>query len=160
MSAGKKKNPPIAADAIPEDKPLTVKQDKFIREYIATGNGAESARLAGYSENTAREMASENLTKPHIKKAIDQRRTETMQDLDEKIAWLTDQLTKEATDAENGDSTRVRALEVLGRVFGAFAPEKQEITQYSGAFLADLEEIEPEPITLEEEKPLENNNLH
>ena len=83
-----------------------------------------------------------------------------MQDLDEKIAWLTEQLTKEATDAENGDSTRVRALEVLGRVFGAFAPEKQEITQFSGAFLADLEEIEPEPIVLDDEKPLENNNLH
>lgn len=53
-----------------ESKRLTARQAKFVAEYCATGNGSEAARRAGYSSRTAREMASENLTKPAIKAAI------------------------------------------------------------------------------------------
>lgn len=49
---------------------LTLKQSRFVDAYIATGNGAMAAIAAGYSEATAREMAHENLTKPHIMRAI------------------------------------------------------------------------------------------
>jgi phage terminase small subunit len=49
---------------------LTLKQSRFIDAYIATGNGAKAAIEAGYSEATAREMAHENLTKPHIVRVI------------------------------------------------------------------------------------------
>lgn len=49
---------------------LTVKQKKFAKHYAATGNGAQSAKAAGYSKNSAPEIASENLTKPNVRKAI------------------------------------------------------------------------------------------
>jgi phage terminase small subunit len=49
---------------------LTLKQSRFVDAYIATGNGAKAAVVAGYSEATAREMAHENLTKPHIVSVI------------------------------------------------------------------------------------------
>ncbi len=49
---------------------LTEKQRIFCHEYIIDWNGARSARVAGYSENTAKEMSCENLTKPHIKDYI------------------------------------------------------------------------------------------
>jgi phage terminase small subunit len=49
---------------------LTPKQEKFCREYILDYNGARSARSAGYSEDTAKEIASENLTKPNIRAYI------------------------------------------------------------------------------------------
>ncbi len=52
---------------------LTVKQARFCDEYIACGNGAEAARLAKYSPRTARQIASENLTKPYIQTAIQAR---------------------------------------------------------------------------------------
>jgi hypothetical protein len=42
---------------------LTVKQCKFIKHYIKTGNGSESARVAGYKN---RHSAYETLTNPHI----------------------------------------------------------------------------------------------
>lgn len=45
---------------------LTGKQKKFCEEYIFDFNGTRSAIAAGYSENTAAEIASENLTKPNI----------------------------------------------------------------------------------------------
>ena len=45
---------------------LTGKQKRFCEEYIFDYNGTRAAIVAGYSENTAAEIASENLTKPNI----------------------------------------------------------------------------------------------
>ena len=141
-------------------KKLTTKEQLFVMEYLACNSGAEAARRAGYSENTAKEIAYENLTKPHIKDAIEQKRTEQLGDIESRTDWLVNRLTVEATDETNGESTRVRALEVLGKVFGSYAPEKAEVTTYSGAFLADLDLNEP----LDDELPVENwnesNDLH
>ena len=48
-------------------KKLTAKQKKFCELYISTNfNGAEAARLAGYSENSARQIASKLLTNVDI----------------------------------------------------------------------------------------------
>lgn len=51
---------------------LTEKQKKFCEFYIFDWNGTKAAIKAGYSEHTAKEIASENLTKPNIKAYIDQ----------------------------------------------------------------------------------------
>lgn len=45
---------------------LRDKQEKFCREYILDYNATQAALRAGYSEKTARSIASENLTKPDI----------------------------------------------------------------------------------------------
>ena len=129
-------------------------------EYLACNNGAEAARRAGYSEHPAKEIAYENLTKPHIKDAIEAKRTEQMGDIESRTDWLISRLTSEATDEKNGESTRVRALEVLGKVFGSYAPEKAEVTTYSGAFLADLDLKEPLDDELLVENWNESNDLH
>ena len=136
------------------EQKLTKRQELFVTQYLANGgNGAAAARDAGYSEHTARQIATENLAKPYMASAIDAKRNEIMRDTESKVDWLIERLTAEATDIDNGESTRVRALEILGKVYGAYAPEKQEITQYSGTFLADLD--------LEDgEEPLEINDLH
>ena len=142
----------VEAVEAPERR-LTARQERFIVEYLECQNGAEAARRAGYSEHTARQMANENLSKPYIAEAIQRKRDEIMSGTEDKVAWLVERLTAEAIDDENGEATRVRALEVLGKVFGAFAPEKQEIVQFEGTFLADLDFDE-------EEKPKEINDLH
>ena len=49
---------------------LTAKQQTFINEYIVDLNGTQAAIRAGYSEDTAKVIASENLTKPDIAEAI------------------------------------------------------------------------------------------
>lgn len=56
-----------------EDKPqlgLTPKQQRFVDEYLVDLNGTQAAIRAGYSPDTARQMASENLSKPYIELAI------------------------------------------------------------------------------------------
>ena len=56
---------------------LTPKQKVFAEEYIKCGNATEAARKAGYSEKAARQIATENLSKPSISEYIRQR-TEQM----------------------------------------------------------------------------------
>ena len=52
---------------------LTPKQKAFADYYIELGNATEAAIKAGYNEKTARFIASENLTKPNIKKYIEEK---------------------------------------------------------------------------------------
>lgn len=52
-------------------KKLTEKERLFCHQYIIDWNGARSAREAGYSEKTAKEIACENLTKPNIQQYIE-----------------------------------------------------------------------------------------
>jgi phage terminase small subunit len=51
-------------------KKLTLKQAKFTKEYLKSGNGTQAAIKAGYSKNSAHDIASENLRKPEIKEAV------------------------------------------------------------------------------------------
>lgn len=55
---------------------LTERQRRFVEAFIETGNAAEAARRAGYSKKTAYSIGNENLKKPEIKYAIDQRMKE------------------------------------------------------------------------------------
>lgn len=49
---------------------LTDKQQRFVEEYLIDLNATQAAIRAGYSENTARAIGAENLTKPDIAAAI------------------------------------------------------------------------------------------
>lgn len=49
---------------------LTVKQARFVEEYLIDGNATRAAVAAGYSEKTAQQMGTENLCKPLITQAI------------------------------------------------------------------------------------------
>jgi len=49
---------------------LTPKQSAFVREYLVDLNATKAAIRAGYSEDTAYSIGSENLTKPEIAEAI------------------------------------------------------------------------------------------
>lgn len=55
-----------------KEKPakLTPKQERFCQEYIIDLNGTQAAIRAGYAERAAKEIASENLTKPNISDRI------------------------------------------------------------------------------------------
>ena len=72
---------------------LTLKQKAFADYYIQTGNATESAIKAGYSKKTAKDIGCENLTKPNIKKYIDERleqiSSERIADAKEVMEYLT-----------------------------------------------------------------------
>lgn len=52
------------------DELLTGKQEAFCNEYLVDLNGTKAAIRAGYAVDSAAEMASENLRKPHIQARI------------------------------------------------------------------------------------------
>jgi hypothetical protein len=60
-----------------EDEGITnAKQAAFVREYVKDWNGAAAARRASYAEASAKETASELLTKSNVKAAIERRQSE------------------------------------------------------------------------------------
>lgn len=50
---------------------FTAKQRAFVAEYLVDLNGTQAALRAGYSATSARQLASETLSKPYIAEAID-----------------------------------------------------------------------------------------
>jgi phage terminase small subunit len=99
---------------------LTVKQKRFIDFY--TGNAAEAARLAGYSGNddTLKQVGAENLTKPYIVKAIQEREKQRNQadiaNREERQRFWTDGMRDEKAKM----SDRAKHSELLGRSEGDF----------------------------------------
>ena len=106
---------------------LTAKQKAFVQEYLVDLNATQAAIRAGYSSNTATKIASENLTKPDIQKAVQaalkarEKRTEVTQDY--VIAKLREIVEKDASDGPDSElkyANKIRALELLGKHTGAF----------------------------------------
>lgn len=77
---------------------LTPKQKAFADYYIETGNAAEAARKAGYSEKSARVVGAENLTKPNISEYI----TSRMKPVEEKRIATADEVMQFFSDVMNG----------------------------------------------------------
>ena len=65
---------------------LTNKQRVFVAEYLTDFNATQAAIRAGYSQKTAYSIGQENLNKPEIKAAIEER----IADRNEVLAGLTD----------------------------------------------------------------------
>lgn len=61
---------------MPKADKLTPKQEAFVREYILTGNGVQSAKKAGYkgNEKTLSAVAVENLAKPLVIQELNKNR--------------------------------------------------------------------------------------
>lgn len=81
---------------------LTPKQKRFCDEYLIDLNATQAAIRAGYSEKTARQMGTENLSKPSIREYIDERMKEKeaalVADQDEVMRYLTAVMRREKTE--------------------------------------------------------------
>jgi phage terminase small subunit len=120
---------------------ITPKQQAFIKHYMANGNnGTKAAIAAGYSERSARVTACELLKMEKIQKRMQPAQEEQKERLELDADWIISRLMKEAGDADNSEAARVRALELLGKVEGIFAPDKKQIETINGGdFLANLD---------------------
>ncbi|PPA67492.1 terminase small subunit [Lactococcus lactis] len=89
---------------------LTEKQKRFCDEYIKLGNAKEAAINAGYSPKTAKSMGAENLTKPDLKKYIDERmeqlaseRIMSAQEILERLSLIANAKIKETVVVANAE---------------------------------------------------------
>jgi hypothetical protein len=140
-----------------ELKPVNLRQEKFVMEYLASGNATQSAERAGYTHPN--HQAFRLLLNNSVKAAIEAQRNRLMQDSEAKLASYVASLEAESRDADQSGS-RIRALELLIKVLGGFAPEKKEVHSYHGAFLADLDMEEDDIAELLFNKDNDISDLH
>jgi phage terminase small subunit len=117
---------------------LTEKQKRFADYYVELGNATEAAIKAGYSKKTARQVGSENLSKPYIlayiEEQIAKKDTERVASQDEVLEFLTTVMRGQITEQvpvvmektfEMVDKTptikdRTKAAELLGKRYQLF----------------------------------------
>ena len=106
---------------------LTPKQQRFVEEYLIDLNATQAAIRAGYSEKTAKEIGSENLTKPNIAKAIQEAQESLSNKTQLTVDMVVQGLLKEAQDYAEGStqSARVSAWAHLGKHLGMFVDQKK-----------------------------------
>lgn len=127
---------------------MTDKQKRFCDEYLIDLNATQAAIRAGYSKKTAKVTGYENLTKPYIKKYINERMAakekELIADQDEVLKYLTSVLRGESQSTEivvegTGDGCseartimkepsekdRLKAAELLGKRYGLYTDKVQ-----------------------------------
>lgn len=112
---------------------LTPKQKKFCEYYIQTGNAAEAARQAGYSEKAARNIGAENLTKPDILQYIAERTAAQekalVADADEVLKFYSAVMRGEKKDQFGLDaslSDRLKAADALMKRYNALSAAKAD----------------------------------
>ena len=105
---------------------LTKKQKDFCEYYLQTGNATEAARKAGYSQNSAKSIGQQNLTKLAISEYIASRREEMdkrlIADTDEVLKFYSSVMRGEVKDQfglEASLSDRLKAGDSLMKRFAA-----------------------------------------
>lgn len=131
---------------------LTPKQKKFADEYVITGNARQSAISAGYSKNSASEIASENLTKPNILAYIEGQleelefdtRIRQKQSLDLALRILHEEETEEHAFAVEGEGVQVVRLKPKIR-------DKMDAAKFITSLVSTVERNRLQNIKLEQE---------
>jgi hypothetical protein len=136
---------------------LSIKQTRFIKEYIASGNGADAARKAGYAKASADVQAAQNLVKPRIKSALalEMARHE-FKVTPLRVQQRLDEISHEAQSAGQFGPA-VRAEELLGRSVGMFIDKTLQLTgQLNDSHVTALLELarkrQAEPIDLADDE--------
>lgn len=109
---------------------LTLKQELFVSEYLIDGNGARAARSAGYSEKTARQIATENLSKPYIQAAIAAKQQETAVKLElrKEHVLLAHMEAVSLARAQWQPMAMISGLREIGKLMGFYNAEVVEVT--------------------------------
>lgn len=128
--------------AAPDSK-LPVRQARFLDEFILTGNAAEAARKAGYSERGAKVTACRLLTKPNLQQALAAKKQAKAVELelrkDHVIAALLQALNLARSQAN--PAAIVAAAREIGRLLGFYDPEVVKVPlSAEGARLKALHE--------------------
>lgn len=110
-------------------KKLTPKQQRFVSEYLKTGNATEAARRAGYkgSDNTLAQVGNENLRKPNVveliksKEAERSKRLELEEDFELKSAKEIYDKSMEILDFKSANT----AVQTIAKIRGKFIQKIQ-----------------------------------
>lgn len=112
---------------------LTVRQRRFVEEYVVDFDGSAAIGRAGYNTKYPARLASEMLQHPGIRAAIDQVTVERAEKSTLKPEYVMNKLqrTIEKAERDNNHSAVLRGCEILARALGMFV-ERREISGPNG----------------------------
>lgn len=121
---------------------MNERQKKFAEYYVQSGNGAESARKAGYSQSYAEHRTDELLRNVEIQQYIKEL-SEKLQDsriltAKERQAILSD-IIRDASHVEPSD--RIRAIDTLNKMTGEYTLKVSASVEPSEKFADILAQI-------------------
>lgn len=143
----KKPNPRKRPPKIdPKDRPLTGKQEAFVKWYVSgvvNFNGQEAARRAGYSgnDNTLRAIASETLTKPNVAAAVAKAKAKALSGADVTVENVLRKLIviqEKALDAGQY-APAARCTELLGKYLKMFTDRIEHVVDIDEMSLEELQ---------------------
>ena len=137
---------------------LTSKQHQFVEAYVAGKSASEAYRLAydalNMSAASINKEASRLIAKPQVRALIEELREEsrvaTTQALIASKEEVLMRLTRYMRAAEPGDSTRLRAAELMGKHYGLFTevvtiePAQRTSAMIRAELIKRLEAISPQ----------------
>lgn len=96
---------------------LTAKQEMFCKEYLIDLNATQAAIRAGYSEHTAQEIGSENLTKPMIATVIEKAMNKRVAKVEITAEWVLQGIKDTTTKAvaEDNHAMAFKGYELAGK---------------------------------------------
>lgn len=97
---------------------LSHKQQRFVDEYLVDGNATQAAIRAGYSRRTARQIGSENLSKPYIAEAIEQKQAAYRAQVVVTREWIVGQMLELSRSPNASLMTRIVTLGRIARIMG------------------------------------------
>ena len=112
---------------MPKEEKLTEKQKMFCKEYIVDLNATQACIRAGYSEKTAKQIGSENLSKPYLQDEI----AKLIKDREERVKLTADKVLEDIERvrglAEGSEQYNVslKASELQGKHLAMFTDKQQ-----------------------------------
>lgn len=104
---------------------LTSKQQKFCDEYLVDLNGTQAAIRAGYSEHTAKQIATENLSKPYLQEYLTGKKQEVQARTNITVDYVVNGI-KDIAELGESETNRLRAFDLLGKHVGAYEKDNEQ----------------------------------
>jgi phage terminase small subunit len=103
---------------MPRANQLTVKQERFLAEYLKDRNGTQAALRAGYAPSVAGQTAHRNLAHPIIAARLREITAKAKHAATVDAEFVLRELRNVAEQEDVAQSTKVRALELLAKHLG------------------------------------------
>ena len=130
---------------------MTLKQERFVEEYLCDLNATQAAIRAGYSEHTAKQQGSYLLTNPVIKARIQVLQADRSARTEITADWVVTELVKTYEEARRLKHLPAanQSLQLLGKHLGMFADRveidmKAQSLRVSAELGLDPAEVEAE----------------
>ena len=120
----------IVAPNLPKSEKLTVRERRFVNAYAQHGNATRAYKEAGYTvknDNVAGREGHALKNKPKLQQALSERiEYLSLHNATMGKGEVVEEISRIAWSEDSSEAARLKALEMLGKIYGVFNPERQQ----------------------------------